>query len=252
MPAWALTLAGRYCEISRNCNEEDISGNHRDSEPLFVAYGGEPIARFQFRDVFRCPAANAANTKSSLCGASLKRSCLEPLPDGSLAGIFRRQVRGKVVLIGGAYRAARDTYETPLGLLPGVAINGYVVRSQIQGNFLHEQNRPAVIVLDLGAGCALVLIVFSRRIWPDWTVLRIAAVVLLVTIVAGVASLGLQYIAGCGALLLGMMIHLIEHGHHEEAEHRKEKFYILIQRRLRLWIRIPHRAQTRRRHHSAP
>lgn len=250
MPAWGFTLAQRYCQVSGKCNGNEVLKSGSESEPVFVSYRGEPIDRFQFRDVFRCPAAAAAETAKPACDPPLSRECLAPLPDGSLADVFRAKVKDKVVLIGGSYRMARDTYKTPLLALPGVVINGYVVRSQIDGNFLPEENRPRAILLDLLAGCALVWIGLVHR--RKWTMLGLATLVWIITI--GIAArLGRQFLPGCVAILLGMMIHLVLHAHDEEIEHQKQKFpFVFILRRVRLLRPAPPQSQTRRRHHSAP
>ena len=250
MPAWALTLARRYCAVSGKCGENDMAGEGRESELLFVTYGGQPIDRFQFRDVFRCDAAIAPETKSSSCGLSLQRRCLEPLQDGSLAGVFRSHVKDKILLIGGAYRAARDTYETPVGSLPGVAINGYAVRSQIQGSLLPEENRPVAILIDLVAGWSLIAL---KRRWTRRTMLSVALAIVLLTISAEFFLIGRQFIPGCVAILFGMMIHLILHAHDEEIEHQKQKPpFVLILRRFLLLPPAPPRSRTPPRHRSAP
>jgi CHASE2 domain-containing sensor protein len=65
------------------------------------------------------------------------------LPAGALLKLVQspgwtdhNPLKGKVVLVGGAYREARDYYPTPLGYLPGVDILAHSVRSQLPGGEL--------------------------------------------------------------------------------------------------------------------
>jgi CHASE2 domain-containing sensor protein len=62
-------------------------------------------------------------------GALLK---LAPTP----GWVDHNPLKGKVVLLGGAYREARDYYPTPIGYLPGVDILAHSVRSQLPGGEL--------------------------------------------------------------------------------------------------------------------
>jgi hypothetical protein len=221
MPAWALTLAQRYCVASKNCKLDEIPDEARESKPLFIAYGGKPIERFQFRDVFRCAATTppAPEKEGSSCGPR-GPECPKPLQEGSLANVFRSAVKDKIVLIGGAYRAARDTYQTPLGPIPGVVINGYVIRSQIEGNFLPEENRAVAIGIDFLAGYLLAAI---KLRWKKVPTPIIAIVIVLMTIVAELFFVGRQFLPGCIAMLLGMILHLIHEEHHKEAEQQTRK-----------------------------
>jgi hypothetical protein len=51
-------------------------------------------------------------------------------------------LRGRIVLVGGTYRAARDQYHTPLGMMPGLHILAQVVETELDGG----GRRPASLV----------------------------------------------------------------------------------------------------------
>jgi CHASE2 domain-containing sensor protein len=59
----------------------------------------------------------------------------------------------RVVLIGGEFRAARDTYDTPRGLMSGVKLNAMAIESDLQrrGGF-REPGCWARLLFDLGLG----------------------------------------------------------------------------------------------------
>lgn len=262
MASWALNIAQRYCEkwpgkcscekAPLVCKKDGVREGDRGTEPLFISYGGPPPARFQFRDVFRCDEVKQPES-SEYSSVSLERKYLRPLPNGSLSDVFTSTISGKIVLIGGQYRAARDTYETPVGSIPGVLINGYAIQSQIQGNLLPEEHRPYAILLDLAAGSSLVLIsFFFGEFVEKWTLLVIAGAVTGGAIFFAY-ELGPQFLPGSVAILLGMMIHLVLHGHDHEIETREQKSLAeAMQRRVRFWFLARRREQTRRRRHYEP
>jgi CHASE2 domain-containing sensor protein len=67
---------------------------------------------------------------------------------------------GKIVLIGGMYRAARDRYPTPVGTIAGVELIAHAVRSDLMGGGIREASHALAFVLDLIAGTIVVAIYF--------------------------------------------------------------------------------------------
>ena len=61
----------------------------------------------------------------------------------------------RIVLIGGTYREARDTYRTPLGEMPGVQLVAQAVETELQGGF-REINSGFKMFADLLVGWLLI------------------------------------------------------------------------------------------------
>ncbi|HEU4885455.1 MAG TPA: CHASE2 domain-containing protein, partial [Longimicrobium sp.] len=70
-------------------------------------------------------------------------------------------LRGKVVLLGGSYRAARDAHPTPLGPLPGVEVWAQVAETEMYGEGFSPPAPLAVTGLAFLHG-VLVLVLFQR------------------------------------------------------------------------------------------
>jgi CHASE2 domain-containing sensor protein len=66
--------------------------------------------------------------------------------------------RGKVVLLGGSYRAGRDVYVTPLGTTTGVQLMAQVVESELQGRGITQFNKFLMVIFDFAAWIALVAV----------------------------------------------------------------------------------------------
>ena len=73
-------------------------------------------------------------------------------------------LRGKVVLLGGSYRAGRDVYMTPLGTTSGVQLMAQVVESELQGRGISELNRLLMVLFDFAAWIALVAVYYFCRL----------------------------------------------------------------------------------------
>lgn len=83
-----------------------------------------------------------------------------------------RLLRGKIVLLGGAYEEARDQYETPLGRLPGLEINAFAVQTNLGDGGVGEIARPLALLFDLVFGY-LVVFVFNYRVIDHWRALPV-------------------------------------------------------------------------------
>src|SRR4029079_18831636 len=62
---------------------------------------------------------------------------------------------GKVVLFGGAYRAARDQHTTSIGPLSGVQILAQAIESDLNGRGIRELNEIVAFSLDIALGVLL-------------------------------------------------------------------------------------------------
>ena len=65
---------------------------------------------------------------------------------------------GKIVLLGGHYRAARDTHVTPIGSMSGVQIVAQAIQSELGGGGIRMLNEGISLALDIALGFLLVAI----------------------------------------------------------------------------------------------
>jgi CHASE2 domain-containing sensor protein len=70
-------------------------------------------------------------------------------------------LRDRIVLLGGTYRAARDTYVTPVGTMAGVQLMAQAVEVEMTGGGIRPINEIAAVLFDLLSGAILVLIGYS-------------------------------------------------------------------------------------------
>ena len=65
-------------------------------------------------------------------------------------------LRGRIVLVGGTYRAARDLYFTPVGPRYGVEITAQAIQSELSGGGLRPLNHGIALLIDFASGIALI------------------------------------------------------------------------------------------------
>ena len=120
-------------------------------------------------------------------------------------------LRGKIVLLGGAYRAARDRYVTPLGTMSGVDIAAHAVRSASPGGEIKEVGEAVFLALDLLLGCVLVTLTFFSE--SPWMLVGTAVAVPVLAMTASLlAYSSFGYFASFMPVLLAVFFHaLIEH-----------------------------------------
>ena len=120
-------------------------------------------------------------------------------------------LRGRIVLLGGAYHAARDRYLTPVGIMTGVDIAAHTVRSAAPGGSIKDVPEIVFLAVDLLVGIGLVIIAFfTETLWA------LVGTVVAVPVVAVIASFAVYqsfgYFASFIPMLLGVFFHsLIEH-----------------------------------------
>ncbi len=91
---------------------------------------------------------------------------------------MRTLLAGRIVLLGGTYKAGRDSYATPVGMVAGVEILGQAVLTALEGP-IHEAGRD-LIWFDISLGLALV--VLSLRYPRLAAAINIALLLLLIPI----------------------------------------------------------------------
>jgi CHASE2 domain-containing sensor protein len=78
-------------------------------------------------------------------------------------------LKGKIVLLGGFYWAARDTYFSPLGRLPGVDIHAQVVETELQKQWTHPASGLWVVALLIASSIGILLVFhyyrFNQAFW---------------------------------------------------------------------------------------
>jgi CHASE2 domain-containing sensor protein len=72
----------------------------------------------------------------------------------------------KIVLLGGAYGAARDTHPTPIGEIPGVELLAQAIDSDLHGGGIRLLPWPISALLDLLASTFVVYLYFRMKSWP--------------------------------------------------------------------------------------
>jgi CHASE2 domain len=92
---------------------------------------------------------------------------------------------GKIVLLGGAYRPARDTQVTPVGTMNGVQIMAQAIESELHGGGIRPLNEGLALALDFVSGWILVLIQYRFR---DRLALALAISLLVIPLLCLVGS----------------------------------------------------------------
>lgn len=114
--------------------------------------------------------------------------------------------RGKIVLLGGSFRAGRDVYTTPLGMTTGIQLMAQAVESELQGRGIYHSNKFLMILFDFVAWIALVAVYYFCRLSVAlWT--SIVAIPLLSLTGSLFAFSSLAYWADFAPVVLGVLIH---------------------------------------------
>jgi CHASE2 domain-containing sensor protein len=114
--------------------------------------------------------------------------------------------RGKVVLLGGSYRAGRDVYVTPLGTTTGVQLMAQVVESELQGRGISQFNKLLMVIFDFIAWIALVALYYFCRL-PIALWISLVGIPILSLTGSLFAFSSLAYWADFAPVVLGVLIH---------------------------------------------
>ncbi len=115
-------------------------------------------------------------------------------------------LRDKIVLLGGSYRAARDTFRTPTGMTSGIQLMAQAVESELQGRGIYHSNKLLMILFDFVAWIALVAVYYFCRL-PVALWASIIAIPLLSLSGSLFAFSSLAYWADFAPIVLGVLIH---------------------------------------------
>ena len=142
-------------------------------------------------------------------------------------------MRGRIVLLGGAYKEARDRFPTPVGFLDGVHILAQTVESELPGGGVHETGKCAFFGIDVFLGLSLIAgAYFLPRTWALLVIFLVIPVLALVASWAAFQTVG--YFASFVPVLGGVFVHeVIEHvREHHELVHECRHLRAELQRML--------------------
>lgn len=111
----------------------------------------------------------------------------------------------KIVLIGGAYRAGRDEHHTPIGILPGVQIQGQMVETILAGGGATVPSPIRMALLQFVMGSCLALMLARLRPGRALIVVVVAATGLAMVgslLLTGSATAGLAYFVPLAVLVV--------------------------------------------------
>jgi CHASE2 domain-containing sensor protein len=130
-------------------------------------------------------------------------------------------LKGTIVLVGGTYRAARDSYVTPVGTRYGVELIAQAIESDLQGGGIREINWIVAMLLEFIAGA--ILIFLNWRFTGRGSVyVNLVAIVLLSITASFLAFNAVAYWLNFTAVLLGIWIHLLWESSQEKRHLRRE------------------------------
>ena len=136
-------------------------------------------------------------------------------------------MNGKIVLLGGLYRAARDEYVTPLGPMAGVELNALAIESELERGGIRPANQYLMMALDVLFGICLVWINY-RALYGHLSLLSALVVSLIaIPVLALLASLialsTFAYWMNAVPLLAAVFIHqLYDYANHYRKLHLQE------------------------------
>lgn len=195
--SWASLIAKKFC--GRDCGGS--------GDEIYISYRGAPVPRLNASDFLK-PG----------------NGVLQPLTDEKRAA-FQYFLKRKVVLIGASSNdiSFSDMHDTPMGRLPGVVVNAYAVRAEINASkwALHEVKQPGALFLDFAVGIFIVLIFYDPLFDAIGRLVRIdleknefrwkigVSTVLLVVFAVIFGLTRGQYIIGFVGVGLGVLLHQI-------------------------------------------
>lgn len=118
----------------------------------------------------------------------------------------KQNVRGKIVLLGGTYLAARDIHPTPVGRKSGVEVLAMAVESELQGAGISKLHEAFAILIDILFGTLLVY--FSWRfVSPHAMLLNLLAVGVLAVAASYITFNTFGYWLNFAVVLVGIWLH---------------------------------------------
>lgn len=181
---WAVIQAGCGKHCQRCCEARERAGT---TEALRLNFAGE---RFNFEPLSVRHVLDASGSS------------------GSGGWHDSGPLVGKIVLLGGTYRAARDVHATPVGPMNGVQIMAQAIESELHGGGIRAVHEGLMFAFDLLLGSLLALLHYRLH---DRTTLALAISLLLMPLLCLLASylvfstLGLWF--NFAAVVVSVLIH---------------------------------------------
>jgi CHASE2 domain-containing sensor protein len=181
--SWARIVALRYCAGRSDCR---LPGGA--VHEVYLPYAGGPQRRINALDIFRCPEMGSVET------------------GGRLWSEFQEIAKGRIVLLGGTWGSARDSYDTPIGRIPGVLVNAYAVLAEINGTGIKER-RLAVIFYDVAIGLGVAWIGWLTRHRRLRAMMTASGGLLAGALILNYWIFGRGYVLSFAGLIAGMFLH---------------------------------------------
>jgi len=130
---------------------------------------------------------------------------------------WKREIRGKIVMLGGTFAASRDFYRTALGTRTGVELLCDAIETELQQRPVTSLNELFMVLLELAGGYLLTIWHFISRNWSAFA-LRVLAVPLLALASSFLAFASFAYWVNFGTVLTGVLAHEVyDHFKHHRA-----------------------------------
>lgn len=130
---------------------------------------------------------------------------------------WKQEIRGKIVMLGGTFAVARDSYRTPLGPRTGVELLCDAVETELQRRPVTPLNEVFMVILELTGGYLLTIWHFVSRNWGAF-VLRVLAIPALALASSFLAFASLAYWVNFVPVLTGVLAHEVyDHFKHHRA-----------------------------------
>lgn len=139
-------------------------------------------------------------------GSILSGPAPSRVPSGEPAWRTSEALKGKIVLIGGSFGAARDIYFTPLGETPGVRLVARAIESDNAGGGITEMRNDLKLLFDLLAGTLVLFITWRWRLIVS-VPLSLGAGFVLTLILSYVLFRSAAYWLSFVPIILGVVVH---------------------------------------------
>jgi len=137
----------------------------------------------------------------------------EPLSATAIFDATKEQLdfKGKIVILGGEYRAGRDVFRTPLGETSGLRLMAYTVECILQNKAIDNTNEIIMFLMDLLIGTGVVILHHCLSVRLSFW-LTLLAVPFVTIISSYIAFTSVAYWANFVPMVFGMLIEQL-YGH---------------------------------------
>ena len=134
LPSFSRKIADAYCP---KCAMEP-------APEVYVSYAGKMPREFDVSDLLTCSASGVFSANGHSWGV--------------LERVIKETPVSSIVLVGGTFRESRDFYATPVGELPGLTVNAYAVKAELEGNGLVGVSQPWAWLIDLAMAAVILFV----------------------------------------------------------------------------------------------